>query len=86
MLKLTRFDDPARDVWIPAKAIVGLTDDHESTFVWTAPFVHRVKETLEQIMAMPEMLYEMYPAMVINQGSLKPMNVGSNQHPCYVVP
>lgn len=56
MLKLTRFDDRARDMWIMPKDIVAITDDPLFTTVWTHHHCFLVAETPEQILAMPEMI------------------------------
>ena len=70
MLKLTDWEDRST-VYIAAKHICGMfraeayDDKPASTLVDTAARSYQVKETPEQIMAMPEMQYEMYPAFAI---------------------
>jgi hypothetical protein len=72
MLKLTIAEDEGRTVYIAATAIQsmnrGLGDS--GTYVKLHGSDQWVRETPEQILAMPEMVYAMYPAMVVTHGDL----------------
>lgn len=65
MLKLTRNGDQKKSLYISPKHIVAMEQygNPSRTSIWTTSSSHVVGETVEQIMAMPEMLYEMYPAI-----------------------
>ena len=66
MLKLTRWDDKARDVYISAKFVVAITDDHDTTYVWmSSGRMFSVRETPEEIMAMEAMVKEMNPIFYV---------------------
>ncbi len=66
MLKLTGCHDD-RTLYVTAKHIVGIYIESSGlTIVDTVSHCYRVTETPEQIMAMPEMLYEIYPALSID--------------------
>lgn len=64
MLKLTKHDDGSIQ-YVSAKAIIGLSTMAGFTVVDCSSRQYLVNETPEQILAMPEMPYEMYPAMVM---------------------
>jgi hypothetical protein len=67
MLKLTRANpDSSVSVYIAAKYVVAMESyDHGTTAIWTVNQSYLVTETAEHIMAMPEMLNEMHPAVVM---------------------
>lgn len=65
MLKLTRFDQEGIQ-YVVAKAVMGLYRGSGFTAVDCSHRQYLVNETPEQIMAMPEMQYEMYPAFKFN--------------------
>jgi len=71
MLKLTDWEDRST-VYIAAKHICGMYRiKPASTLVDTPARSYQVKETPEQIIAMPEMQYELYPAFNIgNDGKV----------------
>jgi hypothetical protein len=69
MLKLTRFDDSP--IYVRAKCIGAIwTGDSPWTTIECGKWQHSVKETPEQILAMPEMLNELYPPMLVTKGSV----------------
>lgn len=64
---------PARPIWVAPSHIqtIEALEVAKGVFlteVATANRIRTVLETPEQIMAMPEMMYAMYPAMVANVG------------------
>lgn len=61
-----------RPLWVATAAIqiIELFEISEGVFLTQVSLQNHVQvvlETPEQIMAMPEMLYAMYPAMIVNQ-------------------
>lgn len=69
MLKLTLCepDYPAGSnfLYIFPRSILALQFRDKYTEIWISIRSFTVQETPEQIMAMPEMVYEMYPAMMV---------------------
>lgn len=61
MLKLTQVGSGS--VYISPKHIASFEPAEDGTFIFTASQTYHVVETPEVILAMPEMVYEMYPMM-----------------------
>jgi hypothetical protein len=72
MLKLTRHENgDGSPVYISAKHISAIGNFVSgATCVWTGGYSHLVCETPEQILAMPEMLNELYPPMLVTKGAV----------------
>lgn len=73
MLKLTRNDRPSSltYVYISPKYITALQDCDDCTAVWTVSGSHLVQESVEAILAMPEMLNELFQMTVLPNGVQK---------------
>jgi hypothetical protein len=68
-----RNDDGATLTYIAVAHIVAIKPFENWTAIEvTTGWNYTVKETTEQILAMPEMVYAMCPAMVVNQQPLNP--------------
>jgi hypothetical protein len=68
MLKLTLYEDKNRIVYISAKSIQAIyrgAGDY-GTYVEMCGMSHIVCERPEQILAMDEMVYELYPPMCVD--------------------
>ncbi len=69
MLKLTLYEDNNRTIYISANSIQALYCGNGDTGTYiemAGGFSYTVCERPEQILAMPEMMYELYPAFSLS--------------------
>jgi hypothetical protein len=78
MLKLTNYHNPDLSIWVFPAHISVIEQTNEYTVVWTNRS-HAVNETVEQIMAMEEMVYHLHPPFIVTGGIARPQEMAHVQ-------